>query len=617
MTSPTRARFASSMPTRRASHRSPMTAASTTFLNGTTAGTMLITNQSGGETDFANNSTAGGATIVNHTGSATVFRDSASAQNANITIRAGGTTVFQGNSSAGNALITNLSSGGFFGGLGAQPGLGFFDASTAGNATIINSGAHGVVAFGFPFGIRLPRRPAMPTSSTRTAAISNSTPSPPRATPRSRPLSGSGVAFFDNSTGGNARFITNGTGFVDFSGSIGPNSDKRITAGSIEGSGTYYIGAGITLVVGSNNLSTNVTGAIADFNPTPPAAAAGAGYRQSGKGRQRHADAVGHSNTYTGNTVVNGGFLDVEGSIAHSNLTRVNLGGALTGAGTVGNTLIAMAASSCRAMALAPRRKCRAISRFQSGALYFVQLNSTFVDLRQCHGHRRRQRQCRRRRRSERRRDEEIHDPAGGERGRRRIHRRVCAGRPRRHRDLRSDARLSQSRPELRRQEQSQHQSAERRQHAVQFLQRQWRHLGGVRDADAVRPEPGRGRDRDGHAAGDLQRHEHVHAAPDRSVRLGPRRRHRARRRRAALCRGGELLAYAARKSGSAQDALARIPTKAEIARNNLLDNRWSVWGSAFGGGANISGNAAVGSNVRRYRARSALRPAPTIASRR
>ena len=61
-------------------------------------------------------------------------------------------------------------------------------------------------------------------------------------------------------------------------------------------------------------------------------------------------------------------------------------------------------------------------------------------------------------------------------------------------------------------------------------------------------------------------------------------------------------LAYAAKTSGGARDALARMPTKA-VARNDLLDNRWSMWGSAFGGGADISGNAALGSNNANVRA--------------
>ncbi|MDW4746744.1 hypothetical protein NQ344_26810, partial [Escherichia coli] len=72
--------------------------------------------------------------------------------------------------------------------------------------------------------------------------------------------SGGSTVFYGNSTGGNAQFITNDTGFVSFAGSLGANGDGRITAGSIAGSGTYYIGGGNTLVVGGNNLSTMVRG---------------------------------------------------------------------------------------------------------------------------------------------------------------------------------------------------------------------------------------------------------------------------------------------------------------------------------------------------------------------
>ena len=38
-------------------------------------------------------------------------------------------------------------------------------------------------------------------------------------------------------------------------------------------------------------------------------------------------------------------------------------------------------------------------------------------------------------------------------------------------------------------------------------------------------------------------------------------------------------------------------PTKAEVARNDLFDQRWSVWGAAYGGGSTTDGNAALGSN--------------------
>ncbi|WP_246175428.1 autotransporter outer membrane beta-barrel domain-containing protein [Bradyrhizobium paxllaeri] len=56
-------------------------------------------------------------------------------------------------------------------------------------------------------------------------------------------------------------------------------------------------------------------------------------------------------------------------------------------------------------------------------------------------------------------------------------------------------------------------------------------------------------------------------------------------------------LGYAAKKRGAARDAFAKFPIKADIARNDLFDQRWSVWGSAYGGGSNTSGNAALGSN--------------------
>ena len=39
------------------------------------------------------------------------------------------------------------------------------------------------------------------------------------------------------------------------------------------------------------------------------------------------------------------------------------------------------------------------------------------------------------------------------------------------------------------------------------------------------------------------------------------------------------------------------------MARNDLLDSRWSIWGAAYGGGADIDGNAALGSNSANVRA--------------
>ena len=254
----------------------------TEFNGMSTAGNANITNRFGGETDFYDHSNAGSATIVNRFAGVTTFNDFSSAMNASITSRFGGETDFYDHSSAGSATITNrfggstiffdhstagnatIVNGSFGGPFSTEPvGLGFFDHSSAGTATIVNNN-NGFIAFGIPFG--------NDTASADHATIINNAGSAlefnafttaGNATITTN--SGGAVAFFDASTGGNAQFITNGAGYVDFSRSIGPGFDGRITAGSIAGSGTYYIGAGHTLIVGSNNLSTEVSGVIADF----------------------------------------------------------------------------------------------------------------------------------------------------------------------------------------------------------------------------------------------------------------------------------------------------------------------------------------------------------------
>jgi uncharacterized protein with beta-barrel porin domain len=55
-------------------------------------------------------------------------------------------------------------------------------------------------------------------------------------------------------------------------------------------------------------------------------------------------------------------------------------------------------------------------------------------------------------------------------------------------------------------------------------------------------------------------------------------------------------LGYTAKKQ-AVREAFAKFPTKADVGRGDPFDQRWSVWGSAYGGGSNTSGNAALGSN--------------------
>ena len=118
--------------------------------------------------------------------------------------------------------------------------------------------------------------------------------------------------FFDRSDGGTARFETEAGSIVDFSGSRGPNDDRRINAGSIGGAGTYFIGAGNTLVAGGNNRSSEVSGVIADFDPCGCGPAGPGSLEKVGTGKL----ILSGINTYTGATTVNGGMLSVNGSIS-------------------------------------------------------------------------------------------------------------------------------------------------------------------------------------------------------------------------------------------------------------------------------------------------------------
>ena len=117
------------------------------------------------------------------------------------------------------------------------------------------------------------------------------------------------MLFDGNSTPGNAQLINAAPGAVSTSQSTGPNSDSRLTAGSIAGSGTFQLG-GKELTVGGNNLSTTVTGVLTEGDP--------AAYRcLAGEGRHRHADAVGHQHLHRRHDV-DGGTLAVNGSIPSS-----------------------------------------------------------------------------------------------------------------------------------------------------------------------------------------------------------------------------------------------------------------------------------------------------------
>src|SRR6266436_8940635 len=130
------------------------------------------------------------------------------------------------------------------------------------------------------------------------------------------------TAFVDSATGGDARFITNAGGAFD----ITSLSSGRMTAGSIEGAGTFSLGPN-QLTVGSNNLSTEVSGVIRGT---------GGSLVKVGTGTL----TLSGTNSYTGATVVAGGTLSVTGDISPSSGVAVGPNATLAGTGTAPGVLV-------------------------------------------------------------------------------------------------------------------------------------------------------------------------------------------------------------------------------------------------------------------------------------
>ncbi len=323
---------------------------------------------SGAGAGFYNNATAANASLINRNGGLIWFQDATTAANATIVNSSLGVTAFRITASAGNAVITNTGSGSaataFTQASVINPGnpftpptlvaaweqpnnnagvTQFADQSTAANATITNN-AGGVTVFGLAGGTD--------TADAGNATITNN--------------SAGGTFFFASTTASGATIINNAGGVVDISGL----SASATGIGSLSGAGNIFLGSKV-LTLGGLNGNDTIGGVISDGGTS---GGTGGSLVKVGTGTLTLAGI----NTYTGSTTIDGGILQVSGSIASSVVT-VNTGGMLAGNGTVDPLTVTIASGGTLAPGTpgSPGTSMTIAGNlaFQSGAIYLIQLN--------------------------------------------------------------------------------------------------------------------------------------------------------------------------------------------------------------------------------------------------
>jgi autotransporter-associated beta strand protein len=263
------------------------------FFNLSSAGSATFTSEGGSTINFFNRSSAGSANVnVFVPGESINFFDASTASTANIGGSLQNTISFHDRSTAGSASLN----------LGEDSDIYFFDHSSAGNATI--SGGASTFIFG---------EADIWFNDSSTAGNASITGY------------GTQIFFTGFSTGETAAIglFFNG-GFETYS-SLG--IDHNVTIGSLEGDEPNFVFLGANnLTIGSNNRSTTFAGMIVDGG-------FGGSLTKIGNGT---LTLTGVS-TYTGNTNINRGVLQVDGSITSN--TFVNHSGTLAGTGTINGNL--------------------------------------------------------------------------------------------------------------------------------------------------------------------------------------------------------------------------------------------------------------------------------------
>ena len=332
------------------------------FVDNARAGEMISIINNGGATFFANSASADNGVFTNNAGAGgsglTRFLDTSTAGDGTFTTNGagfagayGGYTQFYGSSTAGNGTFTingATVSGGANGGF-----LFLEDSSAAGNGTFTNNGGTVSGAGG---------------GSTRFFSSSTAGSATLIANDGTGGGAGGEIYFFGYSTGGTARVEVFGNGKLDI-------SSRKVTVGSIEGTGNIFLGRR-NLTVGSNNLSTVFSGIIQDGRLGP-----GGSLTKIGTGKLTLTGA----NLYSGGTTIKSARLlvnNTSGSGTGTGPVFVN-GGALGGNGSVAGA-VTVGDGGGRAAFLAPGPNATVVGRltiqsgltFNSDATYKIQINS-------------------------------------------------------------------------------------------------------------------------------------------------------------------------------------------------------------------------------------------------